>query len=167
MISIFLLVLANIVYIIYNMIKGKQKLKEAIKEAKKKRIAQEEKERQEEEERKRKRKEKEEEFSKLPDETNNVSQDANTTHHNNTTIAELKGKKGKQAKKKKGDGLDAVEEHSVGGSDKHGPGGAPDKRPGSTESNQKQGGQTKGKVSDKESRSSMSIDSEKEGKVIR
>ncbi len=63
MVSIFLLVLANIVYIIYNMIKGKQKLKEYIKEAKKKRIAQEEKERLEEEERKRKRKEKEEEFS--------------------------------------------------------------------------------------------------------
>lgn len=63
MVSIFLLVLANIIYIVYNMIKGKEKLKEAIKEAKKKRIEQEEKERLEEEERKRKRKEKEEEFS--------------------------------------------------------------------------------------------------------
>jgi len=63
MVSIFLLVLANIIYIIYNMIKGKAKLKEAIKEAKKKRIAQEDKEKAEEEERKRKRKEKEEEFS--------------------------------------------------------------------------------------------------------
>ena len=32
----------------------------------------------------------------LPDETNNASVDINnTTHHNNTTIAELKGKKGK------------------------------------------------------------------------
>jgi predicted membrane protein len=101
MVSIFLLVLANIIYIIYNMVKGKEKLKEAIKEAKKKRIEEEEKEKEEEEERKRKRKEKEEEFSKIPDETNNVSQDVNnTTHNNNTTIAELKGKKGKQAKKK-------------------------------------------------------------------
>jgi MFS family permease len=39
MVSIFLLVLANIIYIIYNMVKGKLKLKESIKEAKKKRIA--------------------------------------------------------------------------------------------------------------------------------
>jgi hypothetical protein len=30
MVSIFLLVLANLIYIIYNMVKGKQKLKEAI-----------------------------------------------------------------------------------------------------------------------------------------
>jgi predicted Holliday junction resolvase-like endonuclease len=67
MVSIFLLVLANIIYIIYNMVKGKAKLKAYIKEAKKKRIEDEEKERLEEEERKRKRKEKEEEFSsKLP-----------------------------------------------------------------------------------------------------
>lgn len=37
-ISIFCLVLANIAYIIFNMIKGRQKLKESIKEAKKKRV---------------------------------------------------------------------------------------------------------------------------------
>ena len=61
MVSIFLLVLANLVYIIYNMIKGKAKLKEAIEIAKKKRIEEEEKEREEEEERKRKKKEKEKE----------------------------------------------------------------------------------------------------------
>jgi hypothetical protein len=41
--------------------------------AKVKRIAEEEKEQEEDEERKRKKKEKEEEFSKIPDETNNVS----------------------------------------------------------------------------------------------
>ena len=63
MVSIFLLVLANIIYIIYNMIKGKAKLKEYIKESKRKRVEEEEKERLEEEERKKKRKEKEEEFS--------------------------------------------------------------------------------------------------------
>jgi hypothetical protein len=38
MVAIFLLVLANIIFILYNMIKGKQKLKEYIKESKKKRI---------------------------------------------------------------------------------------------------------------------------------
>ena len=43
------------------MIKGKEKLKEAIQIAKKKRIEEEEKEREEEEERKRKKKEKEKE----------------------------------------------------------------------------------------------------------
>ena len=63
MVSIFLLVLANIIYIIYNMIKGKEKLKEAIKKAKKNRIEEEEREHEEEEERKKKKKEKEEEFS--------------------------------------------------------------------------------------------------------
>ena len=63
MVAIFLLVLANIIFILYNMIKGKQKLKEYIKESKKKRIEQDEKEREEEEERMRRKKEKEEEFS--------------------------------------------------------------------------------------------------------
>jgi hypothetical protein len=100
----------------------------------------------------------------------------NTTHNNNTTIAELKGRKGKQAKKKTD--IDAVEDHHVGpGDNKH---GSPDphsdeklKRTGSADTNQKKGGKvsdpvTKGKVSDdKESRSSQSLDSEKDGKVIR
>jgi len=73
MASIFFLVLSNIIYIIYNMIKGKAKLKEKIKEAKIHRIEEEEKERLEEEERMRKKKEKEEEFSRIPEETNNIS----------------------------------------------------------------------------------------------
>lgn len=51
MASIFFLVLSNILYIIYNMIQGKQKLKEKIKQAKIKRIAEEEREREEEAER--------------------------------------------------------------------------------------------------------------------
>lgn len=115
MASIFFLVLSNIVYIVYNMIKGKEKLKESIKHHKVKRLEQEEQERLEEEERQRKKKEKEEEFSKIPDDTNNISHDANTTHHNNTTIAELKGKR----RKGKGKGNDdVVEDHSVGPSDK-------------------------------------------------
>ena len=61
----------------------------------------------------------------LPDETNNVSQDANTTNHNNTTVAALKrDNKGNKGKKKKND-MDAVEEQNVGG-DKQGPGSSPD-----------------------------------------
>ena len=63
MASIFFLVLSNLVYIMYNMIKGKEKLKEKIKEAKIKRLEEEERERLEEEERLRKKKEKEEELS--------------------------------------------------------------------------------------------------------
>lgn len=42
MASIFFLVLSNIVYIVYNMIKGKEKLKESIKHHKVKRLEQEE-----------------------------------------------------------------------------------------------------------------------------
>lgn len=72
--AIFLLVLANIAFILYTVIKGPVKLKAAIKEAKIKRIEEEEKERQEEAERIAKKKKEEEEFSKLPDDTtNNVS----------------------------------------------------------------------------------------------
>jgi amino acid permease len=62
-VSIFLLVLANLIFIGYTVIKGKEKLKQAIKKAKIERIEQEEKERQEEEERKAKKKKEEEEFS--------------------------------------------------------------------------------------------------------
>ena len=62
-VAIFLLVLANIIFIIYTMVKGRDKLKEYIKESKKKRVEEEEKERQEEEERRAKKKKEEEEFS--------------------------------------------------------------------------------------------------------
>lgn len=62
-IAIFFLVMSNIAFIIYNLIKGKEKLKEGIKKAKINRIEEEEKERQEEEERKLKKKKEEEEFS--------------------------------------------------------------------------------------------------------
>lgn len=62
-ISIFLLVLANLVFIGYTVYLGRDKLKEAIQKAKLERIEQEEKERQEEEERKAKKKKEEEEFS--------------------------------------------------------------------------------------------------------
>jgi hypothetical protein len=90
---------------------------------------------------------------------------------------ELKGKKGGKQSKKKGMDADAVEEQNVGPNEK---GGSPDphsdeklKRTGSNDTSNKNKGKvsdpvTKGKVSDdKESRSSQSLDSEKDGKVIK
>ena len=64
-VAIFFLVLCNLIYIIYNMYKGKAKLKESIQKAKQKRIEDDEKERQEEEERKAKKKKQEEEFTSM------------------------------------------------------------------------------------------------------
>lgn len=64
-VAIFFLVLANLIYIGYNMYKGKAKLKESIVKAKAKRIEDEEKEKQEEEERKAKKKKQEEEFTSM------------------------------------------------------------------------------------------------------
>jgi hypothetical protein len=110
--SIFLLVLANIAFIAYTVIKGKDNLKVSIKEAKIKRKEEEEKERQEEEERLQKKKQEEEEFSRLPDDTNNVSQDiTNTTHHANTTMTDLNQKirTKQQQGKTKGKDVDNVE----------------------------------------------------------
>jgi hypothetical protein len=110
-ISIFLLVLANLVFIGYIVYKGRDNLKIAIKEAKEKRIEEEQKEKEEEEERQAKRKKEEEEFSKLPDDTKvNATIDAtNTTHHANTTMTDLKNERGK-ANKLKGKDVDNVEE---------------------------------------------------------
>jgi hypothetical protein len=97
--SIFLLVLANIIFIGYIVKKGRENLKVAIKEAKAKREEEEEKERQEELERQEKKRKEEEEFSKVPDDTTNnmtmVDQTNKTTEMNaNTTMAAL-GDKGK------------------------------------------------------------------------
>lgn len=99
--AIFLLVLANIVFIGYIVVKGKDRMKEAIITAKADRIKEEEQEREEEAKRQEKKKKEEEEFYKLPDDTNNVSQDvSNTTHHNNTTMADLNKKLPSQNKLK-------------------------------------------------------------------
>jgi hypothetical protein len=112
--SIFLLVLANILFIGYTLVKGRDNLKIAIKEAKVKRIEEEDQERKEEEERIAKKKKEEEEFSRLPDDTNNVSQDiTNTTHHANTTMTDLNQKirtKANAANKAKGKDVDNVVE---------------------------------------------------------
>lgn len=103
--AIFLLVLANIVFIGYLAKKGKENLKVTIREAKAKRIEEEEQERKEEEERREKKRKEEEEFSKLPDDTTNNATNAeitNTTMHgqNNTTMADLKGKSSQKNKMK-------------------------------------------------------------------
>jgi len=110
-ISIFLLVLANIVFIGYIVYKGRENLKIAVKEAKVKREEEEQKEREEEEERQAKKKKEEEEFSKMPgDETvNNVTVDGtNTTHHANTTMSDLNQKSKIKADKLKGKDVDNV-----------------------------------------------------------
>lgn len=71
--SLILLVLANILTNIVYMIRGPEKLKQEINESKLKRAEKEALERAEEEERKLKKKKEEEEFTKLHDETNNLS----------------------------------------------------------------------------------------------
>jgi hypothetical protein len=169
MVSIFLLVLANLVYIMYNMIKGKDKLKVSIKAAKIKRKEEEEQERKEEEERKAKKKKEEEEFTKIPDATQNdmsISQDPNTTYanNNNTTMTDLT-KPGKRGLKKKVE--DNLEHHDDGMKmpTKKTPGYEGGYNKGAAKSSDPV---TKGKFSDdKMSKSSHSMDSENDGKVIR
>lgn len=110
--AIFLLVLANILFIGYMVVKGKEQMKEKISQAKKERIMEDEKERNEEQERREKKKKEEEEFSRLPDDTNNISQDiTNTTHHANTTMTDLNQKIRTKSNnmKTKGQGDDVAE----------------------------------------------------------
>jgi hypothetical protein len=108
--AIFLLVFANIVFIGYTVVKGKDRLKIAIQQAKKERIEEEEKERLEEEERKEKKRKEEEEFSRMPDDTTNISQDVtNTTHHANTTMTDLNSKIRTKQNKMKNNAEDVVE----------------------------------------------------------
>lgn len=183
MVAIFLLVLANILFIVFNMIKGKPKLKEQIKNSKKKRVEQEEKERQEEEERKAKKKKEEEEFTKIPDQTSHdISQDINNTTNPNTTISELTLKNKKARNKKKVEDPTDEQYYPAGKVGKGKTNGQWDNVAGSEEklkrtesgpeSNYKGNGgydyTTKGKVSDDQiSRSSHSQHSEHDGKVIR
>ena len=73
-ISIFLLVLSNLLFILYLIIKGKDRLKVAVKEALDARIMEEEKEAEEKRERLEKKRKEEEEFSRMHDDTaNNIS----------------------------------------------------------------------------------------------
>lgn len=103
MASLCLLVVTNVINNIIYMIRGRDKLKRDIKESKLKRAEKEALERAEEEERRLKKKKEEEEFTKLPDDTANLSSvDQSNTTHNNTTMQELNMKSNKKKGKKKG-----------------------------------------------------------------
>jgi hypothetical protein len=91
--SLIALVVSNIINNIVYMIRGPEKLKQDINESKLKRAEKEALERAEEEERKLKKKKEEEEFTKLQDETQNLSnmeQSQGGTTHGNTTQELLK-----------------------------------------------------------------------------
>merc|ERR1712048_168611 len=106
-VSLILLVVSNLVMNGYQLYLGPARIKKAIKEATLKRAEKEALERAEEEERKLKKKKGEEEFTKLPDETMNMSSiDASNTTNQNNTMSELAGpkKKGKKGKGKDTDG---------------------------------------------------------------
>jgi len=119
-VSLIMLVVSNVIMNIYYMVQGPVKIKKAIKESTLKRAEKEALERAEEEERKLKKKKEEEEFTKIPDETMNMSSiDASNTTQQNNTMSELNnaGKKrakgGKNAKKKGTD--DNLAEAGLGG----------------------------------------------------
>jgi len=115
MTSLILLVLSNIIQNVIYMVQGKDKLKKAIKESKLKRAEKEALERAEEEERRLKKKKEEEEFTKLPDDTANLSQvDPSMTTNNNTTLSELNLKSNKKRSKKKNQD-DNITEAAIGG----------------------------------------------------
>lgn len=116
-ISLILLILANILTNLIYMIRGRDKLKQAIKESKLKRAEKEALERAEEEERKLKKKKEEEEFTKLHDETQNLSSvDQSSATHGNTTVDQLNTKSNKKKRKSKTKGNDDnVAESGVGG----------------------------------------------------
>lgn len=123
MTSLVLLVLANVVTNIAYMILGHDKLKKQIKDQKLKRAEKEALERAEEEERRLKQKKEEEEFTKLPDDTQNMSQsqlDQNQSSNAANTLTDLntksekKHRKGKDGKDKSRKGDDNVSEAQFG-----------------------------------------------------
>lgn len=101
--SIFLLIFANFLMIIILAIKGRDKLKEEIKQAKLKRAEKELMEEEEEEERRQRQKREEEEFTKLPEDTTQMSHyDLNSQLDGPTPDDETMGKPQKKSKKKGG-----------------------------------------------------------------
>jgi len=115
-VSLILLVVSNLIMNAYYLIQGPEKIKKAIKEATLKRAEKEALERAEEEERKLKKKKEEEEFTKIPDDTMNISSmdTSNTTQQNNNTMSELNSKsKTKGGKKKKQGQEDNLSEHGM------------------------------------------------------
>jgi len=126
MTSIFLLVVANFIMIVTLMYKGRDRLKEQIREAKLKRAEKELMEEEEEQERQQRAKKEEEEFTRLPEEATDMShydlqsQNAttnpalmNTQDVMNPGGKDKKDKKSKSKKKNKNNN-DDVEELTVG-----------------------------------------------------
>jgi hypothetical protein len=97
MVSLVLLVVCNIIMNIVYLIQGPNTIKKAIKEANLKRAEKEALERAEEEERKLKKKKEEEEFTKIPDDTMNMT----NMDPNNASASVDGGKKKKGGKKKR------------------------------------------------------------------
>merc|ERR1719498_163471 len=101
--SIFLLIFANFLMIIIMVYKGRDRLKEQIREAKLKRAEKELMEEEEEEERRQRQKQEEEEFTRLPEETTNMSHYEMTSTTNPAlmnTQAQLNPKNNKKKKRK-------------------------------------------------------------------
>lgn len=97
--SVFLLIFANLVMIIVLMCKGRDKLKEEIKQAKLKRAEKELMEEEEEEERRQRQQREEEEFTRLPEDTTNINQyDLQSEKDGAADV--LKGSKKRKDKKK-------------------------------------------------------------------
>jgi len=118
--SLILLVVSNILTNLIFIIQGPEKLKQAINESKLKRAEKEALERAEEEERKLKKKKEEEEFTKLHDETTNLSNvDAaqGTSTIGNTTLDHLntKGSKKRKGKSKQKGNDDNLAEGGLAG----------------------------------------------------
>lgn len=107
MTSIFLLIFANFLMIVILFIKGRDKIKEEIKQSKLKRAEKELMEEEEEEERRQRQKREEEEFTKLPEDTTQMSHydlnartDGPTPDGEETVGKPTKKRKGKKNKKK-------------------------------------------------------------------
>jgi hypothetical protein len=123
MMAIFMLMFANFLMLIVLVVKGRDRLKDNIREAKLKRAEKELMEEEEEEERRQRQKKEEEEFTRLPEDTTQMSHydmtSTGTTNINMTTNSEmlnLKGqsKKRKKSKNKNKNNNDDVDEVSVG-----------------------------------------------------
>jgi len=116
--SIFLLIFANFVMIIVLICKGRDKLKDDIRESKLKRAEKELMEEEEEEERRQRQKKEEEEFTRLPEDTTNMSHyDMNGTTNpamlDSQSAMNPSTKKSKKSKKNKNNN-DDVEDMTVG-----------------------------------------------------
>jgi len=115
--SIYLLIFTNLCMIVVIVIKGRQNLKDEIKQSKLKRAEKELMEEEEEDERRQRQKREEEEFTRLPEDTTNMSHYdlASASNPNPDGGDDLKGSKKRKGKKNKNkNNNDEIEEYSVG-----------------------------------------------------